>query len=137
MQKAMYTVDMSDETLRDQDVLGRALEVVEISEVKGVLASRATVFTDAERRYAASKSDPERRLAARLAAKRAMCRLLTSDVALHEVEVLPARGGPPRISLSRSAARRCAPKHYSRILLSLTHGRTHAAACVLLIRDRQ
>jgi holo-[acyl-carrier protein] synthase len=117
-------------------VVGRAIEIVEIAEVNGLLESGGvSMFTEAERLYAESKSDPERRLAARLAAKRALCRLLDDAISPEEIEVLPARGGPPRLALSETAARLCSAKDAGRILLSLTHGRTHAAACVLLVRD--
>ncbi|MBN2371487.1 MAG: hypothetical protein JXO72_13475 [Vicinamibacteria bacterium] len=124
--------------VEDDGVLGRAIEIVEIEEANTLIASGgALIFTTDERRYAESKSDPERRLAARLAAKRAVCRLLDDAISLEEVEVLPARGGPPRISLSETAARRCAAKKAGRILLSMTHGRAHAAACVLLVQEER
>ena len=52
-----------------------AREVVRIDDVGG-FDPASGVFTPAERAYAASKSDPARRLAARLAAKRAAVALL-------------------------------------------------------------
>jgi holo-[acyl-carrier protein] synthase len=131
----VYTLSMRDAD-PNECILGRALEVVEISEVNDWLAPQAGVFTASEQCYAESKSDPERRLAARLAAKRAMRSLLDDSVQLGEIEVVSVSGGPPRISLSESAARTSVAKGAERILLSLTHGRAHAAACVLLVRDK-
>ncbi|HET7292108.1 MAG TPA: holo-ACP synthase [Vicinamibacteria bacterium] len=110
-------------------VVASALEIVAIEEAAGVSPES---FSAAEQAYAASKSDPVRRLAARLAAKRAAAHLLAVDPA--EVEVLPARGGPPRLRLSPRAERNLAELGARRTLLSLTHGRTHAAAAVLLLR---
>jgi phosphopantetheinyl transferase (holo-ACP synthase) len=111
-------------------VVAEALEVVEIAEV-GPLLAQPGLFGGEERAYAASKSDPERRLAARLAAKRAAARLL--GVGLEDVEVLKGRGGPPELRLSSSAASRLRALGADRALVSLTHGVTHAAASVLLL----
>lgn len=113
----------------DAAVVLSALEVLEIDEVSRVPPE---TFTPAERAYASSKSDPKRRLAARLAAKRAVAGLL--GVQAVDVEVLPGRGGPPRLKLSAHAEERLAAVGASSTLVSLTHGRTHAAAAVLLLR---
>src|SRR5260221_331826 len=66
----------------DDGIVAEALEVLEISEVTRLLAGAPadSVFSAGERDYAASKSDPERRLAARLAAKRAASRALGGGV---------------------------------------------------------
>ena len=110
-------------------MIAGALEVVAIEEVEGVSPG---TFSEAERAYARSKSDPARRLAARLAAKRAAASLLATDPA--EIEVLPARGGPPRLRLSARAEAKLKELGARRTLVSLSHGRTHAAAAVLLLR---
>ena len=118
-------------------VVAEALEVLEIAEVAALLRTEpgAGPFTQAERRYAESKSDPERRLAARLAAKRAACRALGGALDLGEVEVVRGRAGPPTLRLSPRAQERLAAQGASRVLVSLSHGQTHAAASVLLLRD--
>ena len=113
--------------------MAEAFEIVPIAEVGGVRP--AGVFTRAEEEYARSKSDPERRLAARLAAKRAAVRVLGPGVVPADIEVLPSRGAPPRLRLSPTALSRLRATGAARILVSLTHGRAHAAAAVLLVRD--
>jgi holo-[acyl-carrier protein] synthase len=122
--------------VRDDDdgVVAEAVEVLEIAEVAGLLASGRGPFSEAELAYARDKSDPERRLAARLAAKRAAVRLLGAGVAEDDVEVLRGPGGPPRLRLSPRAEERMARLGATRALVSLTHGREHAAAAVLLVR---
>lgn len=115
-------------------MVAHAMEVVAIAEVEALGAGVTALFTDEERAYAASKSDPERRLAARLAAKRAAARALGGEVALAEVEVRKGRGGPPRLRLSGEAARRLRRLGAATALVSLTHGTRHAAASVLLLR---
>ena len=116
-----------------EGVLARARVVLEIEEVSHLLARGDGPFTEAERRYARAKSDPERRLAARLAAKRAAREILGQDLALEDVEVVPGRGGPPSLRLSDRAEARVRERGGSRLLLSLTHERRHAAAVVLLL----
>jgi len=113
-------------------VLARALELVAIDEVD----VDDPVFTADERAYATSKSDPQRRLAARLAAKRAAVRALGGGAAPHEVEVRRGLGGPPRLRLSGGAERALRGLGGAGTLVSLTHGVHHAAASVLILRAR-
>ena len=122
--------------MHDEDVVASALEVLEIAEVAALerAAPAPSPFTEEERAYACSKADPERRLAARLAAKRAAVRVLGGGLNLHEVEVVRGWGGPPRLRLSARARERLAALGADRALVSLTHERRHAAAAVLLLR---
>jgi len=113
-------------------VVAEALEVVVIA---GVVDAGGSAFTKAELDYARSKPDPERRLAARLAAKRAAARILGDETPLREIEVVPGRGGPPSLRLGPTAEALRAALGGGRLLVSLTHGLTHAAASVLLVRD--
>jgi holo-[acyl-carrier protein] synthase len=120
--------------MQDADgILAEALEIVSIDEVAQLRSP--DLFTNREEAYARSKSDPERRLAARLAAKRAAARALGPGLTPSDFEVLPARGAPPQLRLSAAAAARLHALGASRVLVSLTHGRAHAAAAVLVVRD--
>lgn len=116
------------------DVVDRASEIIDIAEVEGILEQRLseTIFTEGERRYAFSKSDPARRLAARLAAKRGAARLL-GDLPLLDVDVTRGPWGPPAIVLSPEGERRLTARGAGRTLVSLTHSRLQAAALVLLL----
>lgn len=119
----------------DDGVVASAIEVAEIAEVGRLLAAGGRgPFSEAEWAYAHSKRDPERRLATRLAAKRAAAALLQGGVEPADVEVLPSRGGPPGIALSAKASERLLALGATRVLVSLTHGVGHAAASVLLLR---
>ena len=120
--------------IADDDVVGHAIEVLEIAECAALLAGASHPFTRAELAYARATRDPERRLAARLAAKRAAARLLGGGVEPEDVEVLRRPGGPPRLGLSAKASARLAELGADRTLVSLTHGREQAAAAVLLLR---
>jgi holo-[acyl-carrier protein] synthase len=118
-------------------VVASSLEVLEIAEVAGLLGAGGGegVFTLEEMAYAAARSDPERRLAARLAAKRAACRALGGGMTEGDVEVVRARYGPPWLRLSSRAQARMADLGASHALVSLTHERRHAAAVVLLVGE--
>jgi holo-[acyl-carrier protein] synthase len=121
----------------DDGVVAEAVEVLAISEVAPLLASGGTgPFSEAEMVYARDKSDPERRLAARLAAKRAGVRLLGPGIDERDVEVVRVPGQAPRLRLSPRAEERLRLRGASAALVSLTHGREHAAAAVLLLRAR-
>ena len=117
-------------------VVAGALEVLEIAEVGPMLASGDHPFSEEELAFARARSDPERRLAARLAAKRAAVRLLGGDVSAADVAVARRAGSPPRLRLSPRAQERLRALGADDTLVSLTHERRHAAAAVLLLRSR-
>jgi holo-[acyl-carrier-protein] synthase len=116
----------------EDGVVAHALELVAISEAAELMPT--STFSQAERAYALSKSDPERRLAARLAAKRAAVRALGGTLRLEDVEVLRSRGAAPSLRLSPAARARLAAIGANTLRVSLTHGQTHAAAVVLAVR---
>ena len=114
----------------DHGVRGEATALVPVAEVEA-LGDRGP-FTAGERAYAHSKSDPARRLAARLAAKRAAAEAL-GGVGLDEVEVVRVPGSPPRLRLGPRAIEALRARGATRTMVSLTHGVEHAAAVVLLL----
>lgn len=125
----------------EDGVVAAALEVVLIADVKPLLDgverdAQESLFSPAELAYARAKRDPLRRLAARLAAKRAAARLLGADFGVKDAEVQRDSVGPPRLVLSERARRRVAELGAERVLVSLTHGREHAAAAVLFLPPR-
>jgi holo-[acyl-carrier protein] synthase len=122
----------------DDGVVASAVELVEVEETARLLAAGETgLFTEEELAYARGRVDPERRLAARLAAKRAACRLLGDGIALADVSVMRGDFGPPALALSASAQARLHALGADRVLVSLTHERGHAAALVVLARGER
>jgi holo-[acyl-carrier protein] synthase len=115
-------------------VVASAFEIVDIAEVHALADGGASIFTDGERAYAHDRSDPERRLAARLAAKKAARTLLGAELELADFEVVRGSAGPPALRLSARAAAALAARGATGVLVSLTHGREQAAAAVLLLR---
>lgn len=125
-----------DERTADDGVVASGVEVVEVAEAERMLAAGDDgAFTAHELRYARERVDPARRLAARLAAKRAACRLLGGGSRESEVEVSRGEYGPPTLRLSGVARDRLGALGAGRALVSLTHERAHAAALVVLVRD--
>jgi holo-[acyl-carrier protein] synthase len=120
----------------EEGVVASAFALVEIDEVGRLRTTGGRpTFTAGEEAYARARRDPERRLAARLAAKRAARRLLGDDVELGDVEVVRGSYGPPALRFSERAQARMAELGAGEALVSLTHERRHAAAVVLLVRE--
>jgi phosphopantetheinyl transferase (holo-ACP synthase) len=63
-------------------------------------------------------------------------RLLGPGVAEADVEVVRVPGGAPRLRLSARAQEALEKAGAQSALVSLTHGREHAAAAVLLVRAK-
>jgi len=125
----------------EDGVASAALEVVEIADVKPLLElaqahDPGSPWSDEELAYARARRDPERRLAARLAAKRAALRLLGPGFDARDACVSRGRVGPPQLLLSERARQRLVELGGERALVSLSHGRAHAAAAVLFLRPR-
>ena len=130
--------------VREDGVVASVLEIVEVAEAERLLADPSPAGSDGvspfsaqELAYARSKSDPERRLAARLAAKRAAARALGGEVEPKDVEVRRGLYGPPALHLSPRAALQLRARGATRALVSLTHERLHAAASVLLLSEAE
>ena len=124
------------DTALDDGVLASTVELVEVEEVERLLASgRTDAFSEGELEFARARSDPARRLAARLAAKRAALRLVGPGLAPGDFEVVRGEQGPPALRPSARARERLGALGVRRLLVSLTHERRHAAALVLLLRD--
>lgn len=114
-------------------VVASALALVDVAEAERLLAEGAAAWTDGELAYARARADPGRRLAARLAAKRAACRVLGDGIAETDVEVVRGEYGPPSLRLTPAARARLEALGASRALVSLTHERRHTAALVVLV----
>jgi len=124
------------ESPADDGVVASGVVVVEVEEAERLLAAGGGgVFTEGEILYARARVDPGRRLAARLAAKRAARRLLGGDAVESEIEVWRGEYGPPSLRVSGAARDRMQELGAARALVSLTHEKSHAAALVVLLRD--
>ena len=94
------------------------------------------VLRPAELDYCRSMQDPDPFYAARFAAKEALFKALGTgrrgNMSWHDVEVVRSAEGRPSLELSGETRRVVSELGVSRVHVSLTHARTHAAAVVLV-----
>ncbi len=119
-------------------IIGVGTDVVEIDRFRTSLVRtpglRDRLFTDHEREYAALKTDPSDRLAARFAAKEATMKALGVGIGamnMAEIEVVHHDDGRPELVLHAQAAALAAARGVGRWHLSLTHTESVAQAVVI------
>jgi holo-[acyl-carrier protein] synthase len=110
------------------------IDLLEVERLERALERRPQLaerlFTEAERRYAASRAQPGQHLAARFCAKEAVAKALGLEAwSFRDVEVL-SEAGRPSVRLSGAAAER-ASRLGVRVDVSLTHSRRDAAAVAI------
>ena len=122
-------------------IVGVGIDMVEVERMRRLLdrkgeRARARLFTAGEIAYAESHPEPERQLAARVAAKEAAYKALSGNdlakaIGWRELEVVSTRGHAPALVLHGRAEIRAAELGVSRIHLSITHTEHMAAAYVV------
>ena len=122
-------------------IVGVGIDMVEVERMRRLLDRKgeralARLFTVAEIAYAHSHPEPERQLAARVAAKEAAYKALSGNdlakaIGWRELEVVSRRGHAPCLALHGRAEIRSAELSVSRIHLSITHTEHMAAAYVV------
>lgn len=125
-------------------IIGVGIDLVDVARVERMLAARgdrvlARLCTEREIAYVKSRHGGAASFAARLAAKEAAYKALagTEDargIGWREIEVVSTDYGPPSLVLHGTALRRAADLGAVRVLLSLTHTATSAAAIVIVER---
>jgi holo-[acyl-carrier protein] synthase len=126
-------------------IVGIGIDLVEVERMRRLLERKGAraltrLFTEGERSYAATHPEPARQLAARAAAKEAAFKALSgSDLARaigwRELEVVSRKGAAPILLLHGRALQRSTELGLSRVLLTMTHTETTAAAFVVAERD--
>jgi len=121
-------------------VLSLGIDIIEVERVRQALGRRprlaARLFTPRERAYCDRRADPAPHYAARFAAKEAAAKALGRWLRWHEVEVAGSASGRPRLLLSGEAAR-LAARAGGHLLVSLSHSRDYAVACVALVTGQE
>lgn len=126
-------------------IVGIGMDLVEVARMRRLLDRKgeralARLFTDGERSYAATHPEPARQLAARVAAKEAAFKALSGNdlarsIGWREFEVVSQQGRAPQLLLHGRAQERATELGLSRVLLTMTHTDTTAAAFVVAERD--
>lgn len=141
--KAVGQDDAPDQAGAIEGQVGLGVDIVEIERMRRVLKRsprfRERMFSEDERAYCDSKSEPEVHYATRFAAKEAVVKALgtgfSQGINPRDIEVKRSSKGRPFISLSgraREVARE-AGVHELPISLSFTH--TDAVACAMAITE--
>ncbi|MFW5921018.1 MAG: holo-ACP synthase [Polyangiales bacterium] len=120
-------------------ILGLGLDVCEVARVRRSIERNGDRFIDEiltsdEREYCERRKDTAVPIAGRFAAKEAAIKALGSPQGLrwHDMRVIPAEGGPPRLELGGAGAEAAAQLGVERIHLTITHDAGVAAAVVIL-----
>lgn len=122
-------------------ILGIGIDLVEIQRIRDALERHGEAFarrilTEAEWEYCRLHADPAPCVAARFAAKEAISKALGTgigtEVAWHDIEVVRGPAGQPSARLAGGAVQRMEGMGGTRIHLSLSHERGHAAAMAIL-----
>ncbi len=118
-------------------LVGLGLDSVEVPRFGGVLERRPTLlahlFTEEERAYTSGLADPVPSLAARFAVKEAVMKVLgvgLGAIAWHDVSVVRATGGRPRLSVTGRAAALAEAAGIAGWQVSITHTASMASAVV-------
>lgn len=117
------------------------IDIIEIDRMREALRRRPRLalrlFTERERGYCQRRADPAPHYAARFAAKEAAAKAVGRWLRWHEVEVVVDRSGRPQLSLSGLSAALAGVPEGVQLLVSMSHGRDHAIACVALVAPGQ
>ncbi len=115
-------------------ITGIGADIIEVSRIRQAVERRGgfvqRVFTPVEAAYCLSKSNWAERFAGRFAAKEAVAKCLGLSLCWHDVEILSDQSGRPVVTLTNRAAEAAAG---GRVLLSISHCRSHAVAFATLV----
>jgi holo-[acyl-carrier protein] synthase len=122
------------------EIVGIGVDLVDVERVERILTRRSTfvqrVFTTEEVAYCSKQASPAECFAARWAAREA-CRKALGGIRhmrWHDVSVLRADTGAPRLSLAGSSRARAEALAVTDVMVALTHERRMAAAFCLAVR---
>ena len=114
------------------------IDIIEIERIRQALQRwprlAPRLFTERERAYCDRRADPAPCYAARFAAKEATAKALGRALRWHEVEIQADPSGRPHLSLTGDAAELA---QGSQLLLSLSHSRDYAVACVVFATQQE
>jgi holo-[acyl-carrier protein] synthase len=122
-------------------VIGIGVDMVDVDRVQAIMQRRGEqftrrAFTDAEREYCSRCQCPERRFAARFAAKEAVMKALGrgwfQGLPFREIEVTRDAQGRPGVHLTGQTADLARRRGVAGIHLSITHEQRAAIAFVIV-----
>jgi holo-[acyl-carrier protein] synthase len=121
-------------------VRGHGLDLVDCDRIARMLERHGDTFldrilTEPEQTLARRHRDPTQFVAGRWAAKEAILKMIGTgwrgEITWRDMEILPDPLGQPLVTLTGATKLRAAELGIARILLSITHTKTHAAASAI------
>jgi holo-[acyl-carrier protein] synthase len=126
------------------NVIAHGIDLIECERVATMRARHGDRFmerilTAREREYVEQFRNPVERIAGRFAAKEAVLKVLGTGwvgrIAWTDIEILNDEAGVPIVTLGGECARIAKARGIDRMLVSITHTRTYAAASALGLTD--
>lgn len=126
-------------------IVGHGIDIIECSRIAAVHERHGErlldrLLTPAERAYVTRRRSLVQHLAGRFAAKEAILKVLGTGwrgaIAWRDMEILNDPSGEPRVTLVGECARVAREKRISRILVSITHTSSYAAASAIGVEER-
>jgi holo-[acyl-carrier protein] synthase len=118
-------------------VVGHGIDLIECDRIAGMMKRHQDrflnrVLTSREQADLVPLRDPTQRIAGRFAAKEAILKMLGTGwvgrIAWTDMEIVNNRAGQPEVSLSGQCARIAEDRGIARVLVSITHTQSFAAA---------
>jgi holo-[acyl-carrier protein] synthase len=125
-------------------IIGHGIDLVELDRIRGVLDRHEERFlerilTPDERASAGRFSNPVPFVAGRFAAKEAILKMIGTgwrgEIAWGDMEILPDAMGKPVVTLRGETAKVAEKLGIRRVILSITHTHTQAAASAIGVDD--
>jgi holo-[acyl-carrier protein] synthase len=125
-------------------ILGIGVDLAEVKRIRDICLKwgdrfEKRVFTPKEIAYCNSKKSPYQSLASRFAAKEAVFKALGTGWRLglrwQDIEVVNDSLGKPNIILTGETQQRAKLMGAKEVMVSLSHTKQHAVACVILVGD--
>jgi holo-[acyl-carrier protein] synthase len=118
-------------------ILGLGLDVIETAIERHGLRFLERIFLESEMEYCQSMKSPAPHFAARFAAKEAISKAFGTGIGTalgwRDMEVLRGSAGEPSVRLHGKGASLASHRGVARVMLSLTHHQTTAAAVAILL----
>lgn len=127
----------------DDGSVGLGIDIVEIDRMRRILARTPAfaerVFSEEERAYCDSMSNPATHYALRFAAKEAVSKALgtgfSEGIGVRDIEVQRAKNGRPSARLSGRALEIAEEQGVRELSISLSYTHTDAVACAMAVTD--
>ncbi len=125
-------------------IINQGIDLVECARIREVWQRHGERFadrilTDAELAYVKQHRDPVARIAGRFAAKEAILKVLGTgwrgNISWRDMEILNNPLGQPIVTLSGECERLARKLDITRVLISITHTREHAAATAIGVAE--